>query len=94
MTSEEQSSFKKEVRKKKGKRFLTGRQAAWMIYEYFKVSDIDESVLDLHKVFHCAMGRNHHRNEENAFRMLFKTVTRETTSDYKDGGPILGTDNS
>ena len=31
----------------KEKPFLTGRQAAWMIYEYFRVSDTDESVLDL-----------------------------------------------
>ena len=29
------------------KRFLTGRQVAWMIYEYFKVIDTDDSVLDL-----------------------------------------------
>ena len=29
---------------------LTERQVAWMIYEYFKVSDTDESVLDLNDI--------------------------------------------
>ena len=31
----------------KEKRSLTGRQVAWMIFEYFKVSDTDDSVLEL-----------------------------------------------
>ena len=30
-------------------RFLTGRQVAWMIYEYFKVTYTNESVLDLNE---------------------------------------------
>ena len=45
-TSTEESWFKKKLQEKK-KRFLTGRQVAWMIYEYFKVSDAGESILDL-----------------------------------------------
>ena len=32
------------------KRFFTGRQVAWMIYEYFQVSDTDESVLDINEI--------------------------------------------
>ena len=28
------------------KRFLTGRRTAWMIYEYFKIGDTDEIILD------------------------------------------------
>ena len=39
--------FTQEEAAKKEKRFLTGRQVAWMIDEYFKVSDADEPVLDL-----------------------------------------------
>ena len=35
----------------KEKRFVTEKQVAWMIYEYFKVSDSDESVLDLNDIF-------------------------------------------
>ena len=31
------------------KSFLTGRQSAWMIYEYLKDSDADESFLDLNE---------------------------------------------
>ena len=34
----------------KEKRSLTGKQVTWMIYEYFKVSDTDESVLDLNAI--------------------------------------------
>ena len=30
-----------------GKRYLKGRQVAWMIYEFFKVCDTDECLLDL-----------------------------------------------
>ena len=36
---------------KKEKRILTGRQVAWMIYEYFKMSDTDESVLHFNEIF-------------------------------------------
>ena len=39
--------FSEEEAAQQGIRFLTGRQVAWMIYENFKVSDTDESVLDL-----------------------------------------------
>ena len=34
----------------KNNRFPTGRQVAWMMFEYFKVSDTDESVLDLNEI--------------------------------------------
>ena len=36
--------------KRKRKRFLTGRQVAWTIYECFKVSDTDESVLYFYEI--------------------------------------------
>ena len=73
-TSKEESSFKEKLHKKKN-RFLTERQVAWMIYEYFKVSDTDESVWDLDEIlkvelkndnvqsFKYAMGRNHHHDQ-------------------------------
>ena len=48
-TSEEESSSNKKQHKKR-QRFLTGRQVAWMIYEYVKVSDEDESVLDFDEI--------------------------------------------
>ena len=32
------------------KRVLAGRQVAWMIREYFKVSDTDESLLDRNEI--------------------------------------------
>ena len=32
------------------KSFLTGRLVAWMINEYFKANDTDESVLDLNEI--------------------------------------------
>ena len=35
----------------KYERFLTGRQVAWMISEYFKFSDAGESNLDLNEIF-------------------------------------------
>ena len=47
----------------KEKRFLTERQVAWMIYEYFKVSDRNKSVLGLHEIL-----RNHDGDEEPAIR--------------------------
>ena len=49
-----------------------------MIYEYFKVSDTDESVFDFNEIIllvefkndsvqsYITMGRNHHRDEEAA----------------------------
>ena len=46
---EEESSFKWKLHKKE-QRFLTGRQVAWMTKAYFKVSDTDESVLDLNEI--------------------------------------------
>ena len=38
--------FIQEDAAKKGKRFLIGRQVAWTIFDFSKVSDTDESVLD------------------------------------------------
>ena len=34
----------------KEERFLSVRQVAWMIFEYFKVRDTDESVLDFSEI--------------------------------------------
>ena len=42
--------FIEEEAAQKEKRFLTGRQVAWMITEYSKVSATDESVLDLGEI--------------------------------------------
>ena len=36
-----------EEAERKEKRTLMEKQVAWMIYEYFKVSDANESVMDL-----------------------------------------------
>ena len=44
----EESSFIQKLHKKK--RLLTGRQVACMIFEYFKFSDTDESVLDFDEI--------------------------------------------
>ena len=44
--------FIQEEAAQKETRFLTGRQVAWMmIYEYVKVSDTDESVMDLNEIW-------------------------------------------
>ena len=66
-------SIQKEAAKK-ARRFLTGRQVAWMIYELFRVNDTDESVLDLSEILKVelkydnevqyAMGRNRNRDED------------------------------
>ena len=45
-TSKEEFVLKKKLHRKK-----TGRQVAWMIYEYSKVSDTVESVLDLNEIW-------------------------------------------
>ena len=42
--------FIEEESAQREKCFLMGRQVAWMIYEYFKVSDTDESFLDLSEI--------------------------------------------
>ena len=42
--------FIQEEAAQKEKRIFLGRQVAWMIYEYFKVSDTNESVLDLDEI--------------------------------------------
>ena len=42
--------FIQEEAAQKEKRFLTGTQVVWMIYESVKVSDTDESVLDLNEM--------------------------------------------
>ena len=47
------SGSRKSSTAQQEKRFLTGRQVAWMINEYLKVSDTDESVLDLKEKFEC-----------------------------------------
>ena len=50
--------FIQEEAAQEAKRFLTGRQVAWMIYEYFKVSDTDESVLDLDEILKVELKNN------------------------------------
>ena len=42
--------FVAEEASQQEKRFLTGRQDVLIIYEYFKVSDTDESVLYLNEI--------------------------------------------
>ena len=44
-------AFSYEEAAQKEERFLTGRQVASMIFEYFQVSDTDESVLDFSEIF-------------------------------------------
>ena len=56
-TSKETYSAKKKLHKKE-KRFITGRQVAWMTYEYFKVSDTDESVSDFNEMLKVEL-KNH-----------------------------------
>ena len=38
--------FNEEEATQQSKRFLTGRQIAWLIYEYFKTGDTDGFILD------------------------------------------------
>ena len=43
----------------KEKRLLKGKQVAWMMYEHFKVSDTDESVLDLNEMSEVELENDH-----------------------------------
>ena len=61
--------------KEREKRFLTGRQVAWMIYEYFKVSDTEESVLDLNEISEVGL--------KNDNVQSFNTRWDETTTAMK-----------
>ena len=45
-TSREGSSLKTNLQRER-RRVLTGGHVSWMIYKYFKVSDTDESAVDL-----------------------------------------------
>ena len=59
----------------KEKRFLKGRQVAWMIYDYFKVSDTDESVLDRNEVLNVELRNDniesfHMRWDETIIAMM------------------------
>ena len=36
--------------------FQTGRQTAWMIYEHFKISDMDDTVLAVSDVIELELG--------------------------------------
>ena len=51
--------FTVEEAAQKEKRLLTGMQVAWMIYEYFEVSDTDESVLYITEILKVELKNDH-----------------------------------
>ena len=68
----ERRFFIQEEAAQTGKRFLTGRRVAWMICEYFKVSDTNESVLDLHEILKAEFEKD---NVQSFNTRLDETIT-------------------
>ena len=48
---QKKSLHSRRSRTKRKTLLLTGRQVVWVIYEYFKFSDTDESVLELNEIY-------------------------------------------